>query len=39
MTNLKKIVRFLSPESQKKVTQVASKTFFYLFQTKYYFLF
>ena len=32
-------VRFLSPASQKKVTQMAGKTFFYLIQTKYYFLF
>ena len=30
---------FLSPASQKKVTWAAGKTFFYLIQTKYYFLF
>ena len=35
-----KNVCFLSPASQRKeVTQAAGKTFFYLIQTKYYFLF
>ena len=37
--NKARTVRFLSPASQKKVTQMAGKTFFYLIQTKYYFLF
>ena len=37
--NKARTVRFLSPASQKKVTQMVGKTFFYLIQTKYYFLF
>ena len=38
-STLKKIVHFLSPTSQKKVTWAAGKTFFCLIQTKCYFLF
>ena len=37
--NKTRTVCFVSPTWQKKVTHTAGKTFFYLIQTKYYFLF
>ena len=37
--NLKKLFVSYHPHRKKKVTWVASKTFFYRIQTKYYFLF